>query len=441
MDFKDIAASIHTLGCKVNIYESEVMEGLLLEAGFRMVPFTEKADVYIINTYSVTNIADRKSRQMLHRARALNPDAVVVACGCYAEAEEEERLLSDGVDLVIGNEEKGRIVRILEDYLKNGARPAKSPVSKAEAFRPLRLGALHGHTRADVKVQDGCSQFCTYCIIPYVRGRIRSRDAEDTVREVEGLVRGGTREIVLTGIHLSSYGKDLGPGEDLLSLIRAVHEVPGLSRIRLGSLEPRLVTRDFAEALAALPKVCPHFHLSLQSGSAKTLKRMNRRYTPEEYAESIRGLRAVYGAPGLTTDVIVGFPGETEADFEESMAFVREMAFSDLHVFRYSRRKGTAADRMPDQLTEAVKAERSRKLIALGEEMSEAFIASLDGKPAEALTEEPAVRDGAEGYTGYTREYVRVFLPGAAGPNRIVSGILRKGGGTAAEIPVFTENT
>ena len=193
MDFKDIAASIHTLGCKVNIYESEVMEGLLLEAGFRMVPFTEKADVYIINTCSVTNIADRKSRQMLHRARALNPDAVVVACGCYAEAEEEERLLSDGVDLVIGNEEKGRIVRILEDYLKNGARPAKSPVSKAEAFRPLRLGALHGHTRADGKVQDGCSQFCTYCIIPYVRGRIRSRDAEDTVREVEGLVRGGTR--------------------------------------------------------------------------------------------------------------------------------------------------------------------------------------------------------------------------------------------------------
>ena len=438
MELRGKTVAVHTLGCKVNIYESEVMTGLLAKAGAVIVPFDGPADLYVINTCTVTNMADRKSRQMIHRAKKMNPEAVIVACGCYVQVNEAGILSDTGADLLLGNDEKNRIVEILEGYEEGAPERFVSDIAHAPVITPMCLRALSEHTRADVKVQDGCNQFCTYCIIPYARGRIRSKPIPDAVEETEKLAESGIREIVLTGIHLSSYGRDFEKKKTLLELIEAIHAVPGVDRIRLGSLEPRIVTEEFAKRLSELPKLCPHFHLSLQSGSAATLKRMNRHYTPDEYRESVAFLRKYFDHPAITTDVIAGFPGETEEEFAESYAFVREMGFYELHVFQYSRRHGTVADRMEDQVPEDVKKERSGKLIALGKTMSEDYIRVRTGMPCEVLTEEPVLIGKKTYYTGYTKEYIRVLAENCAG-NEIISGKLSKKGSFVTVQPL--ENT
>ncbi len=350
-------AALHNLGCKVNAYETEAMQELLENSGYEIVPFHEKADVYIVNTCTVTNMADRKSRQMLHRARKMNPDAIVAACGCYVQEKADE--VADCVDLVIGNNRKKEIVRILEEYENSRGTMHKElvDIGHTREYEDMHLTKTAEHTRAYLKVQDGCNQFCSYCIIPYARGRVRSRAMDSVLSEVKSLADHGYQEVVLTGIHLSSYGIDTG--ESLLSLIQKVHGVEGIKRIRLGSLEPRIITEEFAASIAALPKMCPHFHLSLQSGCDETLKRMNRRYTSEEYFEKCQLLRKYFKEPALTTDVIVGFPGETQEEFEASRAFVDKVDFYETHVFKYSRREGTKAAAMKDQVPEQVKTERS----------------------------------------------------------------------------------
>lgn len=401
-------AALHNLGCKVNAYETEAMQEILERSGYEIVPFHEKADVYVINTCTVTNMADRKSRQMLHRARKMNPDAVVVAAGCYVQAKAGE--VDDCVDIVIGNNRKHELAGILEEYWRSEGEKKEemADIIHAPAYEEMSLTRTGEHTRAYIKVQDGCNQFCSYCIIPYARGRVRSRRMEDVVSEVEALARQGYREVVLTGIHLSSYGIDLGGGEDLLALIRAVHGVDGICRIRLGSLEPRIVTEEFAGALAALPKICPHFHLSLQSGCDATLRRMNRRYTAQEYYEKCQLLRAHFDHPALTTDVIVGFPGETEEEFEESLAFVDKVDFYETHIFKYSRREGTKAAAMADQVPEQVKTARSARMIALGRRKQQAYEDRLIGTTVEVLMEEAVEREDGVYQVGHTKEYVKV---------------------------------
>lgn len=370
--------ALHNLGCKVNAYETEAMQEMLEKAGYEIVPFKEGADIYIINTCTVTNIADRKSRQMLHRARRMNPAAVVVAAGCYVQAQEEKQEVDPCIDIVIGNNKKQDLLKILQEYEnehaeKEAARPNAVSVREmldinhTKEYEPLRLSKTGEHTRAYIKVQDGCNQFCSYCIIPFARGRVRSRAKADVLEEVRRLAENGYQEVVLTGIHLSSYGIDLEETESLLSLIRAVHEVRGIRRIRLGSLEPRIITEEFVQELASLEKICPHFHLSLQSGCDTTLKRMNRRYSSEEYFEKCLLLRKYFDNPALTTDVIVGFPGETEEEFEQSRAFVDKVDFYETHIFKYSKRQGTKAAVMENQVPEQVKAQRSDNLLALNE--------------------------------------------------------------------------
>ena len=401
-------AALHNLGCKVNAYETEAMQEMLEQNGYEIVPFAEGADVYVINTCTVTNMADRKSRQMLHRARKMNPNAVVVAAGCYVQAQGAKA--DDCIDIIIGNNKKKDLIAILDEHFAKIEE--KEPqvelidIAHTHEYEEMRVSRQAEHTRANVKVQDGCNQFCSYCIIPYARGRVRSRKMEDVLAEVHTLASNGYQEIVLTGIHLSSYGIDTG--ENLLELIRAVHQVEGILRIRLGSLEPRIITREFAEGIAALPKMCPHFHLSLQSGSNTTLKRMNRRYTAEEYYEKCELLREVFDHPALTTDVIVGFPGETEEEFRESKAFLEKVNFYETHIFKYSRRQGTKAAEMKDQVPEPVKTERSNQLIALGKVNKKAFEDRLIGQTVEVLMEEEIQRDGETWQIGHTREYVKV---------------------------------
>ena len=368
-------AAFHNLGCKVNSYETEAMQQILEEAGYEIVPFSEYADVYVINTCSVTNMADRKSRQMIHRARKQNPDAVIVAAGCYVQAQADMGELDENIDIVIGNNKKKDLIRLLEEYFKEDIPEQMQEVidiNHTFEYESLHLSRTAEHTRAYLKVQDGCNQFCTYCIIPYARGRVRSRKKEDVVEEVRTLAEHGYQEVVLTGIHLSSYGlewKDENgkQSEGLLDLIRAVHGVEGIKRIRLGSLEPRIVTEEFAKELACLPKICPHFHLSLQSGCDATLKRMNRRYTSSEYAEKCELIRKFYPAPALTTDVIVGFPQETEEDFEDTLDVVSKVHFEQVYMFIYSRRVGTPADKMENQVPDEVKHERFDRLKKLAE--------------------------------------------------------------------------
>ncbi len=418
-------AALHNLGCKVNAYETEAMQEMLEQAGYEIVPFKEGADVYVINTCTVTNIADRKSRQMLHRARKMNPEAVVVAAGCYVQAKGGQEA-DPCIDIVIGNNHKKDLVRILKEYEENrekdraggngreraGARAAGEigDINRTKEYESLHLTRTGEHTRAYIKVQDGCNQFCTYCIIPYARGRVRSREMQDVVQEVRTLADNGYQEVVLTGIHLSSYGIDFDGQRHLSDLIRAVHEIEGIRRIRLGSLEPGIVTEEFAGTLAAMPKICPHFHLSLQSGCDATLKRMNRRYTSEEYYEKCRILRKYFDDPALTTDVIVGFPGETEEDFQASFDFVDKVDFYETHIFKYSKREGTKAASMPDQVDEQVKAERSARLIALGEKKRKAYEERFIGKTVEVLVEEDAVIDGKKVQTGHTKEYIKIAL-------------------------------
>lgn len=406
--------ALHNLGCKVNAYELEAMQQQLLEAGYEIVPFAPGADAYVINTCTVTNIADRKSRQMLHKAKKMNPQALVVAAGCYVQDGMDKLEADDCVDVLLGNNRKKELVQVLEEAWAAGHASRVIDINKTREYESLSVSRTAEHTRAYIKVQDGCNQFCSYCIIPFTRGRVRSRDKGEVCREVETLAQNGYREVVLTGIHLSSYGVDFPEEnkESLLSLIQAVHEISGISRIRLGSLEPRIVTEDFVAAIAALPKVCPHFHLSLQSGSSRTLLRMNRKYTAQEYARCCGLLRKYYEAPALTTDVITGFPGETEEDFEESRAFVEEIGFFETHIFPYSRREGTRAAAMEEQLPEAVKKARSRVLLDLDAVQRRRYMEQFLGKTLEILLEEQKEIDGQSLWVGHTREY----LPAAVCP-------------------------
>lgn len=402
-------AALHNLGCKVNAYETEAMQHLLEEAGYEIVPFTQKADVYVINTCSVTNMADRKSRQMLHKAKKNNPDSIVVAAGCYVQTSEKEVLNDLSVDIVIGNDRKHDLVRLLEEYSLDSVNDTVDDINDGKHdFEELFIDQTKEHTRAFIKVQDGCNQFCSYCIIPYARGRVRSRRFENVIAEVERLAANGFKEVVLTGIHLSSYGVDFEEATGILELIQAVNAVKGIERIRLGSLEPKIVTEHFASELSKLDKICPHFHLSLQSGCDATLKRMNRKYTTKEYERGCELLRKYFVHPAITTDVIVGFPGETEEEFEQTKAYLEHIHFYEMHIFKYSKRKGTRAAVMPDQIDEQVKAARSEKLIALGHDMSKEFRKFYIGKNEEVLFEEKAVIGDKEYFVGYTKEYVKV---------------------------------
>ena len=469
--------AFHNLGCKVNSYEIEVMQQKLQEKGYNIVPFDQFADIYIINTCTVTNIADRKSRQMLHRAKQQNPDAVVVAVGCYVQTGRESLEHDDSIDLAVGNNRKRDIAEILEQYLAE--REAPGPVRAPEAggtlpgkpadktlggttvldiahtyrYEEMQLRQTAEHTRAYIKIQDGCNQFCSYCAIPLARGRVRSRRAEDILDEVNAMASAGYREVVLTGIHISSYGIDLDDGEweqgrsvklfrgeqpeysgraKLIDLVERIHDAEGIKRIRLGSLEPRIITADTAGRLAALPKLCPHFHLSLQSGCDATLKRMNRRYTTGEYYKSVELLRSAFDCPAITTDVIVGFPGETEEEFAQTKAFLEKIGFYEMHIFKFSQRKGTAAANLPCKIPEEVKNRRSGELAELEREQSRKFRSRYIGRGAEILLEERKRIGEAEYFLGYTRDYVKIAVPSAKN-----EGLLHSGEFVSAKVRAF----
>ncbi len=409
--------AFHNLGCKVNAYEMELMQQNFIKNGFEIVPFTEKADVYIINTCTVTNIADRKSRQMLHRAKALNPDALVVAAGCYVETDPGCIDRDDAIDIAVSNKDKAELVRIVTEYQK----PADEGIDEGCVNTSSTLTTLINRTRAYIKIQDGCDQYCSYCLIPYARGHVTSRDEEETIEEIKSLAAKGCKEFVLTGIHLSSYGLDraynieAGSGgftnRALMELIKRISETEGVERIRLSSLEPRIITEEFLEEMSKIKSFCPHFHLSLQSGSDTVLKRMNRRYDTAEYYEKVKLIRQYFEHPAITTDVITGFPGETEEEFEETRKFLEKVDFYMVHVFAYSRRKGTAADKMPGQLTQRVKSERSRILIEDSEIRARRFREYYNGRETDILIEEEEIIDGVKYQVGYNREYVRFAIP------------------------------
>ena len=401
------SVALHNLGCKVNGYEMDVMQQMLQECGYKIVPFDEAADIYIVNTCTVTNIADRKSRQMLHRAKKRNPGAVVVAVGCYVQTTENAAEQDDAIDLAIGNNRKKDLVSILEEYLNNReCSETVIDINHTDEYEEMMLTRTAEHTRAYIKIQDGCNQFCSYCIIPYARGRVRSRREEDILREVRGIVAAGYQEIVLTGIHISSYGMDRGDPQ-LLTLLSKLNEIEGLMRIRLGSLEPRIVTEEFVARISAMPKICPHFHLSLQSGCDTVLNRMNRHYTSGEYFRTTEILRKYYPNPAITTDVIVGFPGETEEEFDITQQFVQSVRFYEMHIFKYSKRKGTRAAQMDGQLTEAEKGRRSAILAEVEKQMSHAYRTSLIGSDAEVLFEEKKEIGGKVYWVGHTPQYVK----------------------------------
>lgn len=413
--------ALHNLGCKVNAYETEAMQEMLQNHGYEIVPFKEGADIYIINTCTVTNMADRKSRQMLHRAKKMNPEAIVVACGCYVQAMKDQ--VDESIDIVVGNNRKKDIVEILAEYegqnTQNDVQTELIDINHTKEYEELSLSQTGEHTRAYIKVQDGCNQFCSYCIIPYARGRVRSRERAHVVEEVKNLAANGYKEVVLTGIHLSSYGIDIG--DNLLALIQDIHEVEGIERIRMGSLEPRIITEEFAKALSSMRKICPHFHLSLQSGCNATLKRMNRRYTAEEYYEKCELLRKYFDHPALTTDVIVGFPGETEEEFAESKAFVDKVNFYETHIFKYSKREGTVAAGMPDQVPDQIKTIRSNELIELGKRKQRQYEDRLIGTSQEVLIEEEIEREGELWQVGHTKEYVKI---GCKLPEKMINKLI-----------------
>ncbi len=419
-------AAFHTLGCKVNAYETEAMEELLQTAGYDIVPFNEQADVYVVNTCSVTNIAERKSRQMLHRAKKLNPEAVVVATGCYVQVSEEEAKADEAVDLVLGNNQKRQIVSALNAYFEGRMFDEVLADVEKEQYEELEVSTVLEHTRAFVKVQDGCNQFCSYCIIPYARGRVRSRRMENVVSEIKRLAEAGIQEVVLTGIHLSSYGREIDGESHLIELIEAIHPIEGINRIRLGSLEPRIITEEFVGRLKKMHKVCPHFHLSLQSGCEATLKRMNRHYTPEEYYEKCKLLRENFENPAITTDVIVGFPGETEEEFEETRKFLEKVHFYEMHIFRYSRRKGTKADKMENQVPDEKKAQRSSILSELEAKMTKDFRAQWTGKTVKVLLEERQEINGISYMVGHTPEYIKCAVKTDAPDNTIIDVVIEK---------------
>lgn len=423
-------AALHNLGCKVNAYETEAMQQLLEEAGYEIVPFSEKADVYVVNTCSVTNMADRKSRQMLHKAKKLNPDSIVVGAGCYVQTKEQEAISDLAIDIIIGNNKKHELVSLINEYMAKRENTHSDLFTEnavidindnKQEFEELFLSKTAEHTRAFIKVQDGCNQFCSYCIIPYARGRVRSRSIENVLAEVNRLAQNGFKEIVLTGIHLSSYGVDCD--DNLLHLIQEVHKVDGIERIRLGSFEPRLITEEFASELSKLEKVCPHFHLSLQSGCDETLNRMNRKYTTEEYARSCKLLRKYFDHPAITTDVIVGFPGETEEEFEKTKEYLEKIHFYEMHIFKYSKRQGTRAAVMDNQVTDEIKTKRSSILIELGNRMSKEYRDYYIGMDKEVLFEEKTKLFGKEYFVGYTKEYVKVAIETQENvENRLITG-------------------
>lgn len=404
--------ALHNLGCKVNSYETDAMSQLFKDAGYELVQFNEKADIYVINTCSVTNIADRKSRQMLHRAKKMNPEAVVVAAGCYAQVAAGDLEKDSAVDVIVGNNKKKEIVSLVENYIRdNKLNEAVIDIAHDNEYEDLELMTVTEHTRAYIKIQDGCNQFCSYCIIPYARGRIRSREPESIYEEIKRLAKQGFMEVVLTGIHLSSYNAD---GVKLIDVVEAIEQIEGIERIRLGSLEPGIVTEDFVSRLSKCKKVCPHFHLSMQSGCDDTLKRMNRHYTSDEYYEKCQLIRKYYKNPAFTTDVIVGFPGETEEEFGITEQFVRKVEFAELHVFKYSKRTGTRAAVMENQVDEQIKAKRSDVLIATGEELKKAYRNIFIDKKVPVLFEEKVVIDNKEYYVGHTTEYIKIAVESKA---------------------------
>jgi len=406
-----------TLGCKVNSYETDAMVELFEKAGYEIVAFEEKAKVYIVNTCTVTNMADRKSRQMLHRAKKNNKDAVVVAVGCYAQAAKEEILQDEMVDIVVGNNQKNKIVDIIEEYLQNtDNKQSIIDINKEQVYEDLNIVSTLENTRAYIKIQDGCNQFCSYCIIPYVRGRIRSRKLDDIIKEVENVANNGYKEVVLTGIHLSSYGMDFEKSNRfeykyLIEVIDKISDINGIERIRLSSLEPRIITEEFVSELVQRKKVCPHFHLSLQSGCDRILQRMNRKYTTSMFYASCEILRKYYDNPALTTDVIVGFPSETDEDFAETLKFLEKVDFSMMHIFKYSRRKGTVADSMHEQIDERVKTCRSKVLQELTKKQHINYMNGFISKNEEVLFEEKVSINNQLFLVGHNERYVKIAIP------------------------------
>lgn len=403
--------AFHTLGCKVNIYETEAMKELIKKAGYEIVEFEEKADIYIINTCSVTNMADKKSRQVLHKAKKENKDAVVVAVGCYVQSAKEKLKEDNKIDIIVGNNKKKEIVSILNEYYRGSSENEYIiDINKTNEYEDFSLSRITDYTRAFVKIQDGCNQFCSYCIIPYTRGRVRSRKVEDIVLELNNLAKKGFKEVVLTGIHLSSYGVDLEKGNNLLKLITEISKIEGIKRIRIGSLEPRIITKEFLDGISKIDKFCPHFHLSLQSASNKTLKAMNRAYTIEEFFEGVRLIREYYESPAISTDVIVGFPTEEVEDFIESRDNIEKLSFYEMHIFPYSKREGTRAAKMKEKLTNKEKSERAKELALINEVKSKEFREKRINKVEEILIEEKIIVDDEEYAIGHTKEYIKIAI-------------------------------
>ena len=447
-------AAFHNLGCKVNSYELDIMRQKMEKSGYSIVPFEEEADVYVINTCTVTNIADRKSRQMIHKAKKRNPDAVVIAVGCYVETDPERVGTDSAIDLAIGNNNKARIAELLDEFLESIGESSRdrrtlggrtmTDLTHRPQYEDMQLEDP-GHTRAFVKIQDGCNQFCSYCIIPYARGRIRSRRPGEILKEIRTIAGKGIREVVLTGIHVSSYGLEwdartdnvpfdpLKSGAFLLDLMEEIRKIPGIERIRLSSLEPRIMTEEFVKGIAGMPEVCPHFHLSLQSGCNATLRRMNRHYTAEEFMESVKLLRRYYEQPAITTDVIVGFPGESEAEFEETVKFLEEVNFYEMHVFKYSVRKGTVAAKLPVQIPDPVKGVRSDVLLEMTERQSKDYRSRFIGKSEELLLEEIIQTPEGACWRGHTKRYVEGYIPcDSDGAQQFEAGQLVRGTFTGA---------
>ncbi|MCI6511799.1 MAG: tRNA (N(6)-L-threonylcarbamoyladenosine(37)-C(2))-methylthiotransferase MtaB [Coprococcus catus] len=431
-----------TLGCKVNQYETDAMRGSFEAEGYEVKEFSQEASVYVINTCTVTNMADRKSRQMMHRAKKKNPDGIIVAVGCYVQAAKEQLEEDTLIDLVIGNNMKSQVVQIVEQYIQDNRHTEDrdayvADIAHSHEYETMHIETVSEHTRAYIKIQDGCNQFCSYCIIPYARGRVRSRKMEDILQEVRNLTANGYKEIVLTGIHISSYGldfehtadeqEDYGPFKNsaLIDLIEALSGIEGLERIRLGSLEPRIITENFVRRLCKVPQICPHFHLSLQSGCDETLKRMNRHYTTALYLEKCGILRQYFDRPALTTDVIVGFPGETEEEFAQTERFLETVHFSDMHIFKYSKRRGTKAADMPNQIDPQIQSVRSEKLIALGERMKDDFLEACKDQEQIVLIEEETEIDGTKYMTGHSKNYIRcAFEMDGLVPNMVIKGTI-----------------
>lgn len=410
--------AFHTLGCKVNIYETEAMQELMQKAGYSIVDFDDKADIYVVNTCSVTNMADRKSRQMLHKAKKDNPDAVIVAVGCYVQAAAKSIKQDEKIDIIIGNNMKNKIADIINDYYEHQDPNTVDisgdfvlDISKIKEYEEFRVLKHKEHTRAFIKIQDGCNQFCSYCIIPYTRGRVRSRSIEEIEKEVRDLVNAGYKEVILTGIHISSYGLDFEEKIQLIELVEKVAKVAGVERLRISSLEPRIITEEFVERLAKLDNFCPHFHLSLQSGSDNTLKAMSRRYDASEFKEGVRLIRKYFYMPALTTDIIAGFPGETEDDFTESLEYIRDIGFFELHVFPYSKREGTKAASMKETLSNKDKTRRVNLLLSMQEPIRRKFLEEKIGKEVEVLIESEFEHENKRYVLGHSKEYIKVALP------------------------------